>query len=97
MKLWESVRMALRALAANKGRSSLTMLGIIIGVTAVIALMSIGRGAESSIRTEIEGLYQCSAAVAGGGIHSGGGYSCFKVICEDHELPRIWEKPGRIY
>jgi hypothetical protein len=24
-------------------------------------------------------------------------YSCFKVICEDYELPRIWEKPGRLY
>ncbi|MGQ9572058.1 MAG: phytoene desaturase family protein [Dehalococcoidia bacterium] len=48
-------------------------------------------------RTEIDGFYQCSAAVGGAGISTAGGYACFKTICEDYELPRIWEKPGRIY
>jgi phytoene dehydrogenase-like protein len=48
-------------------------------------------------RTEIEGLYECSAAVGAAGINAAGGYCCFKVICEDYELPKIWEKPGRIY
>ena len=42
MNLMESVRIALRSLAANKLRSSLTMLGIIIGVVAVIAVMGGG-------------------------------------------------------
>ena len=46
MTFYESVRVAMLALAANKLRSILTMLGIIIGVSAVIALMSIGRGVE---------------------------------------------------
>ena len=46
MNLFESTRVAMLALAANKLRSALTMLGIIIGVSAVIALMSIGRGVE---------------------------------------------------
>ena len=46
MSFYESVRVAMLALAANKLRSILTMLGIIIGVGAVIALMSIGRGVE---------------------------------------------------
>ena len=46
MSFYESVRVAMLALAANKLRSILTMLGIIIGVAAVIALMSIGRGVE---------------------------------------------------
>ena len=46
MSFYESVRVAMLALAANKLRSILTMLGIIIGVSAVIALMSIGRGVE---------------------------------------------------
>ena len=46
MNLYESTRVAMLALAANKLRSILTMLGIIIGVSAVIALMSIGRGVE---------------------------------------------------
>jgi putative ABC transport system permease protein len=49
MNLTESVRIALRSLAANKMRSTLTMLGIIIGVGAVITLMSIGRGAQAQI------------------------------------------------
>ena len=46
MNFYESLRVAMLALAANKLRSSLTMLGIIIGVGAVIALLSIGRGVE---------------------------------------------------
>ncbi len=47
--IYESVRIAMRALAANKLRSALTMLGIIIGVAAVIALLSIGRGVEKYV------------------------------------------------
>ena len=49
MNLYESIRVAMLALAANKLRSILTMLGIIIGVGAVIALMSIGRGVEKYV------------------------------------------------
>jgi putative ABC transport system permease protein len=54
MNIWESVRIALRSLSANKLRSSLTMLGIIIGVGAVITLMSIGRGAQANIVNSIQ-------------------------------------------
>jgi putative ABC transport system permease protein len=56
MKLIESIRIAMRALAANKLRSVLTMLGIIIGVGAVIALMSIGRGVEKYVTDQFAGL-----------------------------------------
>jgi putative ABC transport system permease protein len=49
MKILEAVRIAMRALAANKLRSVLTMLGIIIGVGAVITLMSVGRGVEKYV------------------------------------------------
>ena len=56
MKLVESIRIAMRALAANKLRSMLTMLGIIIGVGAVIALMSIGRGVEKYVTDQFAGL-----------------------------------------
>ena len=45
----ENIRMALRALRANKLRAALTMLGIIIGVSAVITLVSVGRGVERYI------------------------------------------------
>jgi putative ABC transport system permease protein len=56
MNLIENFRIALRALAANKLRSGLTMLGIIIGVAAVVALMAVGAGATSGITSSIEGL-----------------------------------------
>jgi putative ABC transport system permease protein len=47
--LSENIRMALRALRSNKLRAALTMLGIIIGVSAVITLVSVGRGVENYI------------------------------------------------
>jgi putative ABC transport system permease protein len=49
-------RIALRALARNKLRSFLTMLGIIIGVGAVIAMVAIGEGAKATIRAQIASL-----------------------------------------
>ncbi|HZL04910.1 MAG TPA: ABC transporter permease, partial [Coriobacteriia bacterium] len=56
MNLAESFRIALRALAANKARSLLTMLGVIIGVAAVILLVAIGNGVQDEITGQIEGL-----------------------------------------
>ncbi|MBI5652520.1 MAG: ABC transporter permease, partial [Chloroflexi bacterium] len=56
MNVFESVRIALRSLSANKMRSILTMLGIIIGVMAVIAMMSIGRGAQATIINQIQSI-----------------------------------------
>jgi putative ABC transport system permease protein len=54
--LTQNIRSALRALLANKLRSALTMLGIVIGVGAVVALMSIGTGAQASITNRIQGI-----------------------------------------
>jgi len=54
--LLENVRVALDGLLANKMRSTLTMLGVIIGVGAVIALMSIGEGAQASITEQINSI-----------------------------------------
>jgi putative ABC transport system permease protein len=56
MSVIESFRVALAALGANKLRGALTMLGVIIGVTAVVALMSIGKGAQASITGQIQSL-----------------------------------------
>jgi len=56
MRFRDSLIAALKSLSANKLRSALTMLGIVIGVGAVIGLMSIGRGVESSITSTLEGL-----------------------------------------
>ncbi len=54
MSVTESFRIALRALTANKLRSILTMLGIIIGVGAVIALMSVGQGVQKLITEQLQ-------------------------------------------
>ena len=51
-----TLRIALRALARNKLRAFLTMLGIIIGVAAVIAMVAIGEGAKATIRAQIASL-----------------------------------------
>jgi putative ABC transport system permease protein len=56
MNIVESVRLAFRALAANKLRSALTMLGIIIGVGAVITLMSAGEGVSVYIEEQFQGI-----------------------------------------
>ena len=71
MKLIESIRVAMRALAANKLRSILTMLGIIIGVGAVIALMSIGRGVEKYITDQFAGLGSNLLIIVPGQIQDG--------------------------
>ena len=55
MLLSENFKIALRALRANKMRSVLTMLGIVIGVATVVALLAIGNGATSSITSQIQG------------------------------------------
>jgi putative ABC transport system permease protein len=56
MNLAASFFEALESLASNKLRSGLTILGIVIGVAAVIAMISIGRGAENSITGSIQGI-----------------------------------------
>ena len=56
MKFVESFIIAIRSLFANKLRSALTMLGVIIGVGSVITLMSVGRGTEASITESLEGM-----------------------------------------
>ncbi len=54
--LWEIVRIAFDSLLANKMRSLLTMLGIIIGVGSVVALLALGTGASNAITGEIEAI-----------------------------------------
>ncbi len=71
MKIFEAMRIAMRALAANKLRSVLTMLGIIIGVGAVIALMSIGRGVEKYVTDQFAGLGSNLLFIAPGSLDDG--------------------------
>ncbi|WP_066360894.1 ABC transporter permease [Herbidospora mongoliensis] len=56
MRTAEAFRMALEALRVNRLRSALTMLGVIIGVSAVVILVAIGTGAKDAIEDEISGL-----------------------------------------
>ncbi|HQE92276.1 MAG TPA: ABC transporter permease [Anaerolineae bacterium] len=56
MKFWESLRLALKALTTNKMRAALTMLGIIIGVGAVITLMSAGEGVQAYITRQFQSI-----------------------------------------
>jgi putative ABC transport system permease protein len=72
------VKAAFRALRRNKMRTALTMLGIIIGVAAVIAMVGIGNGAKAQVQTRIAALGQnviqvFSGSVNRGGVHTGFG------------------------
>ncbi|HEV2884730.1 MAG TPA: ABC transporter permease [Pyrinomonadaceae bacterium] len=72
------IRIAFRALVRNKMRAILTMLGIIIGVSAVIAMVSIGQGAQASVQAQISSigtnlLFVSAGAQNVGGVRSGTG------------------------
>ena len=56
MSLWAILKVAFRSLRKNKMRSALTMLGIIIGVGAVIAMVSIGQGANAMVQDQIQSI-----------------------------------------
>ncbi len=72
MKLKESMRIALRALSANKLRSALTMLGIIIGVGAVITLLSVGKGVENYVISQFQSIGSNLLFVVPGRLEEGG-------------------------
>jgi len=56
MNLWQAILEAIESLSGNKMRSGLTMLGIVIGVGAVIAMLAVGTGAQDTITGSISGL-----------------------------------------
>ncbi|MDF2928276.1 ABC transporter permease [Anaerospora sp.] len=69
---WESITIALEGLKANKLRSVLTMLGIIIGVGAVIAMVSIGMGVRDKVQTSIASLGSNLLIISPGATSSSG-------------------------
>jgi len=71
-KIKASIKIALRALRVNKMRSALTMLGIIIGVAAVIAMVAVGSGAEERIKEQIASIGSNLIIVLSGSITSSG-------------------------
>jgi len=70
--LFASIRIALRALRVNKLRSTLTMLGIIIGVSAVIVMISVGSGAQARVEDQIRTLGTNLIILVPGSVTSGG-------------------------
>jgi len=66
------LRIAFKALARNKMRTALTMLGMIIGVSAVITMVALGTGAQSSIETQIQAAGTNMIMVSAGNFQQGG-------------------------
>jgi putative ABC transport system permease protein len=74
-RLFQTIPSALGALRANKGRSILTTLGIIIGVAAVIAIVALGEGASASVSSQLAGLGTNLLTIMPGSTKSGGASS----------------------
>src|SRR5262252_5372352 len=77
MRYLAIIKIAFRALRRNKMRTVLTMLGIIIGVGAVIAMVALGRGAKEQVAARIAALGQNTIMVFSGSINRGGVYTGF--------------------
>src|SRR3990172_5746608 len=85
MNFADNFRVALRALAANKLRSILTMLGIIIGVGAVVALMAIGQGATAEITNQVQGIGSNLITVFPGRFERGSADTIAFLYYEDYQ------------
>jgi putative ABC transport system permease protein len=70
--LLESVRLALGRLVANLARSALTVLGVVIGVGAIVTLVAVGNGSAANVSDQFAGLGSDTLTVAGGRGFSGG-------------------------
>jgi putative ABC transport system permease protein len=97
MDLGSTLRMAFRALARNKMRSSLTMLGIIIGVAAVIAMVGIGQGADQTMQQQIANLGSNMLFVSSGSRNLGGlhlGWGSTKTLVREDVAAMLKECPA---
>jgi putative ABC transport system permease protein len=97
MNLLAIIRLAMRALARNKMRSVLTMLGIIIGVGAVIAMLGVGQGARQTVQEQIQAmgsnlLFVGAGTVTRSGMHMGWGST--KSLLYDDMLAIMRECPA---
>jgi putative ABC transport system permease protein len=97
------LRIALRALAVNKLRSALTMLGIVIGVGAVIVMIAVGGGAHARVEEQIRALGSNLLLVTPGSTTSGGarmGFGSGSTLTEDdvaainREIPEALAAPA---
>jgi len=93
----QSVRIALRSLRVNKLRTALTMLGIVIGVGAVIAMVAVGAGAQARVAEQIQSLGSNLIIVLSGSTTSGGirlGHGTQLTITEDDATAIAREVPA---
>ncbi|HUK88719.1 MAG TPA: ABC transporter permease [Terriglobales bacterium] len=91
------LRIALRALARNKMRSVLTMLGIIIGVGAVIAMVGVGQGAKERAQQQIAAMGSNLLFVGSGTVNRGGmrlGWGATKTLVVDDQRAILRECPA---
>jgi putative ABC transport system permease protein len=86
MKAGEAFRVALDALRANRMRSALTMLGVVIGVAAVVVLVALGSGAKQEVEQQVEGLGSNIIIVVPGKFELGSAPSISRLTIEDVEL-----------
>ena len=96
MNLFAILKVAVRALNRNKLRTALTMLGIIIGVGAVIALVSIGQGAQSMVQDQINGMGNNMMFIMPGNVSFGGaslGAGAANTLTEEDVQAMIKEVP----
>ncbi|MGH7355082.1 MAG: ABC transporter permease [Candidatus Rokuibacteriota bacterium] len=93
----QSMRIAVRSLRVNKLRSALTMLGIIIGVGAVIAMIAVGAGAQARVAEQIQSLGSNLIIVLSGSTNAGGvrlGMGSQLTITEDDATAIAREIPA---
>jgi putative ABC transport system permease protein len=103
MNAFQLLRVALRALAINKLRSALTMLGIVIGVAAVIVMIAVGAGAQARVEEQIRALGSnlllvMPGATTAGGVRMGFGSSSTlsedDVVAVNREIPEALAAPA---
>lgn len=92
MKLVDSIKISFIALRANKTRSALTMLGIVIGIGAVILMMSLGKGAESLILGQIQSLGSNSIYIEPGSFDPKGGGGLMESALEEMTIRTLTVK-----
>jgi len=93
VRAWQTALIALRALRRNKLRSSLTALGIIIGVASVVAMIAVGNGAQARITSQISALGQNLLTIFAGskkssGVNSGLGSASTITLADANAIAR---------